>query len=54
MERGQVQYQKDPASKLQIVRAPKSHGGLGILDPTLTNLALGAKILWHLVSDKAY
>jgi hypothetical protein len=33
-----------------IVRAPKTHEGLEIIDPTLSNLALGAKILgdWSL------
>jgi hypothetical protein len=35
-----------------IVRALKIHGGLGILDLVLTNLVLGAKILWHLVTGK--
>jgi hypothetical protein len=34
-----------------VVHAPKSNGGLGILDPSLSNLALGAKILWRLVTD---
>jgi hypothetical protein len=34
------------------VRAPKIHGGLGIRDPTLSNIALGAKILWRLVIGK--
>ena len=32
-----------------IVRATKTHGGLGIFDPSLSNLALGEIILWHLV-----
>jgi hypothetical protein len=35
-----------------IVRAPKMHGGLGILDPRLMNLALGGKILWRIVTRK--
>jgi hypothetical protein len=35
-----------------IVRVPKSHGGLGILDPTLSNISLGDKILWRLVTGK--
>jgi hypothetical protein len=35
-----------------VVRALKTHGGLGILDPTLSNLDLGEKILWRLVSGK--
>jgi len=35
-----------------IVRAPKTHGGLGILDPTLSNISLGDKILWRLVIGK--
>jgi hypothetical protein len=31
------------------VRAPKSNGGLGIKDPMLANLALGAKMLWRMI-----
>jgi hypothetical protein len=27
-----------------------AHGGLGIKDPTLMNLALGAKLLWQLIT----
>lgn len=32
-----------------IVRGPKSHGDMGIKDPSLMNLALGAKLLCRLV-----
>jgi len=35
-----------------ILRVPKSHGGLGILDLFFSNLMLGAKILWRLVIGK--
>jgi hypothetical protein len=38
--------------KWKTIRAPKTHGGLGIPDPTLTNMALGVKILWRLVTGK--
>ena len=31
------------------VTTPKQHGGLGIRDPRLTNLAIGAKLWWGLV-----
>jgi hypothetical protein len=33
------------------VCAPKENGGLGIRDPEKINIALGAKLLWRLVSD---
>jgi len=32
-----------------VVRAPKSHGSLGILDPILSNLELRENILWGFV-----
>jgi hypothetical protein len=35
-----------------IVRVPKSHGGLGIKDHSLMNLAMGDKLLWRLISGK--
>lgn len=35
-----------------IVRAPLSSGRLGIKDPNLLNISLGAKILWRLVSSQ--
>jgi hypothetical protein len=34
----------------QVVRAPKSHGGLGVKDPILANLALGSKMLWRMIT----
>ena len=34
------------------IRVPKSHGGLGIMDPSLSNIALGEKILWRLVTGR--
>ena len=33
-----------------IVCSPKNCGGAGIRDPTMINLAIGAKILWRIVS----
>lgn len=35
-----------------IVSTPKEHGRVGIKDPLLTNLALGAKLLSRLISDQ--
>ena len=31
---------------------PKIYGGVGIRDPSKMNLALGAKILWRIVTGK--
>jgi len=39
-------------SNWNLVRAPKDHGGQGVWDPEIVNLALGSKILWRLVSGK--
>ena len=33
-----------------VVCSPKNCGGIGIRDPARMNLALGAKILWRIVS----
>jgi len=49
---GKSNSKRLPLVNWQIVCAPKRHGGLGILDPTLSNLSLGDKILWRLISDK--
>jgi len=38
--------------KWQVVREPKEFGGLGIRDPTLVNLALGANLLWRSITGK--
>ena len=35
------------------VKAPKGHRGLGIQDPTLMNLEMGAKLTWNMVSRKS-
>jgi len=32
------------------VCAPKEHGGLGVWDPEKINIALGAKLLWILIT----
>jgi hypothetical protein len=37
---------------LAILRAPKEHCEIGIKDPSLMNLALGAKFLWRLISSQ--
>jgi hypothetical protein len=36
-----------------IVRSPKDNGGLGIKHPSLMNMAMGSKILWHLISSQS-
>jgi hypothetical protein len=36
----------------KVVRAPNTHNGLGILYPNQSNLVLGEKILWRLVTGK--
>jgi hypothetical protein len=33
----------------RIVRDPKMHGGIGVKDPTLANLALGEKMWWRMI-----
>jgi hypothetical protein len=38
--------------KWNTVRAPKDRGRLGIKDPTIMNMALGAKLVWKLISRK--
>jgi hypothetical protein len=35
-----------------MVRSPKDRGGLGIKDPSLMNLDLGAKLVWRLITRK--
>jgi hypothetical protein len=35
-----------------LVRAPKDNGKLGVWDPEVMNLSLGAKILWRMVPRK--
>lgn len=36
----------------KIVRAPKNRWGLGIKGPTLMNIAMGAKLIWRLITSK--
>jgi hypothetical protein len=36
--------------KLVKVKEPKTHGSLGIKDPSLMNLAMSAKLLWRLIT----
>jgi hypothetical protein len=35
-----------------LVRSPKDHGGLGVRDIELVNIALGSKLLWRMVTGK--
>ena len=36
----------------EILKRPIVEGGLQIRDPSLTNMALGGKLLWQLYADK--
>jgi hypothetical protein len=49
-EGGKTNKKKFHMINWRIVRAPKMHGGLGVKDPTLANLALGEKMLWRMIS----
>jgi hypothetical protein len=49
-EGGKTSTKKFHLVNWRIVRAPKMNGGLGIKDPTLVNVALGAKLLWRMIS----
>jgi hypothetical protein len=51
-EGGKTDKKKFHLIKWDIVKQPKENGGLGIKDPALTNLAMGEKILWNLVSGR--
>jgi hypothetical protein len=41
------------SGELEYSLAPKIHGGLGIRDLALFNLALGANLLWRLITGKS-
>ena len=49
---GKVQTKKFHLVKWETVKRPKLQGGLGIRDPELVCKALGAKLVWRLVSGK--
>ena len=49
---GKTQTKKFHLVKWEIIKRAKSHGGLGIRDPELTSKAMGAKLIWRLVSGK--
>jgi hypothetical protein len=51
-EGGKTDKKKYHLIKWDIVKHPKESEGLGIRDPGLSNLAMGAKILWNLVSGR--
>jgi hypothetical protein len=51
-EGGKTDKKKYHLIKWDIVKHPKESGGLGIKDPGLSNLAMGEKILWNLVSGR--
>jgi hypothetical protein len=47
---GASNHKKLHLVKWEMVTQPKSRGGLGIRDPKITNLAMGAKLLWRLIT----
>ena len=47
---GKFQTKKIYLVKWEVVKAPKLNGGLGIKDPEQMNKALGAKLVWRMVS----
>ena len=49
---GKVQKKKFHLVKWDIVKRPKSKGRLGIRDLEQMNKALGAKLIWRLVTGK--
>lgn len=51
-EGGKTEKKKYHLIKWDIVKHPNESGGLGIKDLGLSNLAMGAKILWNLVSGR--
>jgi hypothetical protein len=51
-EGGKTDTKKFHLIKWDIVKHPKENRGLGIRDPGLSNLAMGEKILWKLVSGE--
>ena len=51
MARGEGNEKKFHLVNWESVQRPKSQGGLAIKDPQLMNIALGAKTLWHLISN---
>jgi hypothetical protein len=46
---GKSNSKKNHLVNWHIVTAPKDHGGLGVKDPKLVNIALGSKLLWRLI-----
>ena len=49
---GKVQRKKFHLVKWDTAKRPKIKGGLGIKDPQQMNKALGAKLIWRLVTGK--
>lgn len=50
-EGGKKSHKKFRLIKWVVVKSPKSHGGLGIPDPSLMNITLGAKLVWRYTSN---
>jgi hypothetical protein len=51
-EGGKTKTKKFHLVNWDIVKHPQKNGGLGIKDPTVSNLATGEKILWNLISRR--
>jgi hypothetical protein len=49
-EGGKITTRKFHLINWKTIRAPKRHGRLGIKDPSLANIALGAKLLWRMIT----
>jgi len=52
LEGGKTNIKRYHLVKRRVFREPKEFGGLGIRDPTLVNLALGANLLWRSITGK--
>ena len=49
---GKTQTKKFHLVKWEIIKRAKSHGGLAFRDPKFTSKAMGAKLIWRLVTGK--
>jgi hypothetical protein len=52
MERRKMTHKKFHLVNWNQVTSNKNHGGLGIREPTLMNITMGAKLLWSLIIGK--
>jgi hypothetical protein len=54
MARGKSNQEKFYLANRNLVTRNKSHGGLGIREPELMNIAMGARLLWRLVTGRIH